>query len=209
MSSKALTTKISNRKLTPKEISFIENYMSNGYNGTLAVQQAGYRTKAPSRYASDLLGKSAVSEEIKSRIKAMDDAKIADATEILQFYTSVMRGEVLDQFDIEASLDTRIKAANELAKHKIELPMKLEQKNITNNIGTIQLNFLPRKTEEIIEMSNKISDQPRKMLVSEEISNNLSRKMPISEEISWLRDFFFASKNLAINEALRVQQFLG
>lgn len=158
MSSKALTTKISNRKLTPKEISFIENYMSNGYNGTLAVQQAGYRTKAPSRYASDLLGKSAVSEEIKSRIKAMDDAKIADATEILQFYTSVMRGEVLDQFDIEASLDTRIKAANELAKHKIELPMKLEQKNITNNIGSIQLNFLPRKTEEIIEMSNKISD---------------------------------------------------
>ena len=209
MSSKALTTKISNRKLTPKEISFIENYMSNGYNGTLAVQQAGYRTKAPSRYASDLLGKSAVSEEIKSRIKAMDDAKIADATEILQFYTSVMRGEVLDQFDIEASLDTRIKAANELAKHKIELPMKLEQKNITNNIGSIQLNFLPRKTEEIIEMSNEISDQPRKMLVSEEISNNLSRKMPISEEISWLRDFFFAGKNLAIDEALRVQQFLG
>ena len=209
MSSKALTTKISNRKLTPKEISFIENYMSNGYNGTLAVQQAGYRTKAPSRYASDLLGKFAVSEEIKSRIKAMDDAKIADATEILQFYTSVMRGEVLDQFDIEASLDTRIKAANELAKHKIELPMKLEQKNITNNIGSIQLNFLPRKTEEIIEMSNKISDQPRKMLVSEEISNNLSRKMPISEEISWLRDFFFAGKNLAIDEALRVQQFLG
>ena len=209
MSSKALTTKISNRKLTPKEISFIENYMSNGYNGTLAVQQAGYKTKSASRYASDLLGKSAVSEEIKSRIKAMDDAKIADATEILQFYTSVMRGEVLDQFDIEASLDTRIKAANELAKHKIELPMKLEQKNITNNIGSIQLNFLPRKTEEIIEMSNKISDQPRKMLVSEEISNNLSRKMPISEEISWLRDFFFAGKNLAINEALRVQQFLG
>ena len=69
-----------------------------------------------------------------------------------------MRGEVLDQFGIEASLDTRIKAANEIAKHKIELPMKLEQKNITNNIGSIQLNFLPRKTEEIIEMSNKISD---------------------------------------------------
>ena len=42
------------------------------------------------------------------------------------------------------------------------------------------------------------------MLVSEEISNNLSRKMPISEEISWLRDFFFADKNLAIDEALRV-----
>ena len=132
--------------------------MSNGYNGTVAVQQAGCRTKAPSRYASDLLRKSAISEEITARLQALDDAKIADATEVLQFYTSVMRGEVLDQFGIEASLDTRIKAANEIAKHKIELPMKLEQKNITNNIGSIQLNFLPRKTEEIIEISNKISD---------------------------------------------------
>ena len=147
-----------NNRFTEKELLFIENYMSNGYNGTVAVQQAGYRTKAPSRYASDLLRKSAISEEITARLQALDDAKIADATEVLQFYTSVMRGEVLDQFGIEASLDTRIKAANELAKHKIELPMKLEQKNITNNIGTIQLNFLPRKTEEIIEISNKNSD---------------------------------------------------
>ena len=55
-----------------------------------------------------------------------------------------MRGEVLDQFGIEASLDTRIKAANELAKQQIEIPLKLEQKNITNNIGSIQLNFIPR-----------------------------------------------------------------
>ena len=78
----------------------------------------------------------------------IEDEKIASATEVLQFYTSVMRGQVLDQFGIEASLDTRIKAANELAKHKIELPMKLEQKNITNNIGSITLNFIPRQVDE-------------------------------------------------------------
>ena len=81
------------------------------------------------------------------RINAQESAKIADANEIMRFYTSVMRGEVLDQFGIEASLDTRIKAANELAKHKIEIPLKLEQKNITNNIGSITLNFVPRNKE--------------------------------------------------------------
>ena len=86
--------------------------------------------------------------EIAARVKALEDSKTADRTEILQFYTSVMRGEILDQFGIEASLDTRIKAANELAKHLIEIPMKLEQKNITNNIGSITLNFTPRKKEE-------------------------------------------------------------
>ena len=89
-------------------------------------------------------------------MQRIEDAKIASATEILQFYTSVMRGEVLDQFGIEASLDTRSKAANEIAKHKIEIPMKLEQKNITNNIGSIQLNFLPRKSD-IDVISEEIS----------------------------------------------------
>ena len=56
-----------------------------------------------------------------------------------------MRGEQLDQFGIEASLDTRIKAANELAKHIIEIPLKLEQKNTQNNIGSIQINFVARE----------------------------------------------------------------
>lgn len=137
---------VPNNKLTSKELAFIENYVLTG-NGTQSVIDAGYKTKAPSRYASDLLRKSTVLEEIQNRLQAIEDAKIADATEVLQFYTSVMRGEILDQFGIEASLDTRIKAANEIAKHKIEIPLKLEQKNITNNIGSIQLNFLPRQPE--------------------------------------------------------------
>lgn len=144
-------------KLTPQESAFIASYVVCK-NATQAVAEAGYKCKAKRQQASALLSRPYIGEEITYRLNQIENEKIADATEILQFYTSVMRGEVLDQFDIEASLDTRIKAANELAKHKIELPMKLEQKNITNNIGSIQLNFLPRKTEEIIEISNKISD---------------------------------------------------
>ena len=130
------------------ESKFIDEFMQHG-NQTLAVINAGYKTKAPSRYASDLLRKPKIQREISKRRKELESKRIASATEILQFYTSVMRGEVLDQFGIEASLDTRIKSANELAKHQIEMPMKLEQKNITNNIGTIQLNFLPRNTQNI------------------------------------------------------------
>lgn len=134
--------------LTQMESIFIDEYIKHG-NATLAIQTAGYKTKQPSRYASDLLRKEKVQEEMTKRRKELESKRIASATEILQFYTSVMRGEVLDQFGIEASLDTRIKSANELAKHQIEMPMKLEQKNITNNIGTIQLNFLPRNTQNI------------------------------------------------------------
>lgn len=132
--------------LTEKELKFIDSYLLHG-NASLAVREAGYKTKEPYKYASDLLRKRKISEEMKRRVEERESARIASATEVLQFYTSVMRGEILDQFGIEASLDTRIKAANELAKHQIELPMKLESKQNSNQIGSIQLNFLPRPSE--------------------------------------------------------------
>lgn len=142
------TLLVKSTNISNMESKFIDEFMQHG-NQTLAVINAGYKTKAPSRYASDLLRKPKIQREISKRRKELESKRIASATEILQFYTSVMRGEVLDQFGIEASLDTRIKSANELAKHQIEMPLKLEQKNITNNIGTIQLNFLPRNTQNI------------------------------------------------------------
>lgn len=135
------------KKLTPQEAAFISAYLVHK-NATQAVIEAGYSSKAPDKYGGALLARDKIREEISYRIKAIEDAKIAKSNEILQFYTSVMRGEVLDQFGIEASLDTRIKAANELAKHQIELPMKLQQKQDANNIGSVTLNFLPRKEED-------------------------------------------------------------
>lgn len=142
-----LTTMDGNKKLTPQENIFIDEYIANGGNATQACIVAGYKTKSPYKYGSALLRRAGIAQEILSRIQAKESARIASATEVLQFYTSVMRGEILDQFGIEASLDTRIKAANELAKHQIELPMKLESKQNSNQIGSIQLNFLPRPSE--------------------------------------------------------------
>lgn len=135
------------KPLTMIQLAFVSAYIANGGNGTQAAMTAGYKCKSQASYArqaSDLLRQENVKEEISYRLNKIEEAKIADASEILRFYTSVMRGEVLDQFGIEASLDTRIKAANELAKHKIEIPLKLEQKNLSNNVGSITLNFLPR-----------------------------------------------------------------
>ena len=137
-----------------QELAFITAYIKNGFNGTKAVIEAGYKNKAPDKYAGALLARDKIRAEISAQLEAMESRKIASADEIMQFYTSVMRGEVLDQFGIEASLDTRIKAANELAKHKIEIPMKLQQKEMSNNLGSITLNFLPRT-----ELSNEISEE--------------------------------------------------
>lgn len=129
--------------LTPLEQAFISAFLVCK-NATQAVIEAGYKSKTPSAYGGALLARDYIREEIQWRMQQIEEAKIAKPAEILGFYTSVMRGEVLDQFGIEASLDTRIKAANELAKHQIEIPLRLEQKNISNNVGSITLNFLPR-----------------------------------------------------------------
>ena len=142
---------LTNNKFSLKELAFITAYLMNGFNGTEAVREAGYKGKTPNvlaRRASDLLSERRIREELQAQIEKRESEKIAKPTEILNFYTSVMRGEVLDQFGIEASIDTRIKAANELAKHQIEIPLKLQQKENSNNIGSITLNFIPRKEEE-------------------------------------------------------------
>lgn len=133
-------------RLTQKEILFIIHYIKTG-NAKQSIIEAGYKTQQPERYGSDLLRKENVHTELAYRLQELEDQKIADAREIKQFYTSVMRGEVLDQFGIECSVDTRIKAANELARIFIDLPMKLENKN-NNTVGSVTLNFLPRKSEE-------------------------------------------------------------
>ena len=159
MASTALASNmcITDSKLSLRELAFISAYIANGFNAKQAVIEAGYQSKAPEKYGSALLRRDDVRAELSARIEAIESKKIAKPAEIMQFYTSVMRGEVLDQFGIEASLDTRIKAANELAKHQIELPMKLEQKNITNNIGSITLNFIPRASEDFVQVDEEVS----------------------------------------------------
>ncbi|MBR4377344.1 MAG: terminase small subunit [Bacilli bacterium] len=136
---------LTNNTFTLRELAFITSYLASG-NASQAVRDAGYKSKAPDKYGSALLARDGIRKEISAQIEAREQAKIAKPTEILQFYSSVMRGEILDQFGIEASLDTRIKAANELAKHQIEIPMKLQQKS-NDNIGSITLNFIPRNEE--------------------------------------------------------------
>lgn len=113
--------------LTPNEAKFIGLYVEYG-NATKAVQEAGYVTKNPRGYGSLLLTKQHIADEIKYRLEQLESAKIADAEEILKYFTSVMRGEIQDQFGLEAPLSERTKAAQELAKRKIDIPNKLNGK---------------------------------------------------------------------------------
>lgn len=102
-------------ELTPKQKAFADYYLECG-NATEAAKKAGYKEKAAYAMGAENLKKPQILTYIAERQKQLDDKRIADISEVLQFFTSVMRGEIKDQFDFEASLSDRLSAGKELMK---------------------------------------------------------------------------------------------
>lgn len=101
--------------LGQKRTVFCQEYIKTN-NGTQSAITAGYSPKTATSQASRLL----MNVNIKAYIAAVQDRiqsdRIADIDEVMQYLTAVMRGEKKDQFDLDASLSDRTKAATELAK---------------------------------------------------------------------------------------------
>lgn len=102
-------------KLTKKQKDFCEYYLQTG-SAAEAARKAGYSAKTARVIGAENLSKPDVLGYIESRRAEMDKRLIADTDEVLKFYSSVMRGEVKDQFGLEASLSDRLKAGDSLMK---------------------------------------------------------------------------------------------
>ncbi|MBO7669726.1 MAG: terminase small subunit [Oscillospiraceae bacterium] len=102
--------------LTPRQRAFADYYIETG-NATEAARRAGYKDGPTiNRTASENLSKPDVAAYISERMQAQTAAGVADANEVIRFYSAVMRGEVKDQFGLDASLTDRLKAADSLMK---------------------------------------------------------------------------------------------
>lgn len=101
--------------LTPKQKAFADYFLQSG-NVTEAARKAGYSEKTAAVIGNENLKKPNVSAYIAERQKQIDDSRIADAAEVLRFYSSVMRNQEKDQFGLDAALSDRITAARELMK---------------------------------------------------------------------------------------------
>lgn len=128
--------------LTPKQKAFADYYIKCG-NAAEAYRKAGYKNyKSAAVEASKALNNPKISQYIEERQKQIEDSRIASAAEIMQYFTSVMRGEVKDQFGLEAPLAERTKAAVELAKRKVDVAQK------TDTSGIVIVNNIPRPGKE-------------------------------------------------------------
>ena len=79
-------------KLTLKQKRFADEYIISG-NATDAAKKAGYSKKTAFTIATENLKKPYIKQYIDQRIKELDDKKIAKQEEVLQYLTSVLRGE--------------------------------------------------------------------------------------------------------------------
>ena len=102
-------------KLTPKQKNFCEYYIQSG-NASEAARKAGYKEKNAPFMGAENLKKPQIKSYINERVGKQDKELVADANEVLRFYSAVMRGEVKDQFGLDASLTDRLKAGDALMK---------------------------------------------------------------------------------------------
>ena len=124
-------------RLSPKEHMFINSIMING-DAAIAAKDAGFipqGNKTLKSIGERVLKKDYIYDEILYRIDEMNAASIADEQEVMQYFTSVMRGEEKDQFGLDVSIADRTAAAKEIAKRIIDIPQKQADSSIQINLN--------------------------------------------------------------------------
>lgn len=113
-------------KVTQKQILFADEYLRSG-NAYQSAVKAGYSKNYAKAQSSSLLEKVGIKDYIAEKRREIESHKIADAKEVMEFYSSVMRGETKETVVVstplgmkqtvkEADLKTRIQAGKELMK---------------------------------------------------------------------------------------------
>ena len=78
--------------LNERQMRFVDEYMID-LNATQAAIRAGYSVKTAYSQGQRLLKNVEIKTELDERMEKARSLKIADATEIMEYLTSVMRGE--------------------------------------------------------------------------------------------------------------------
>lgn len=110
-------------KLTPKQKAFADYYIQSG-NAAEAARKAGYSEKTARFSGAENLTKANIQAYISERMQSDEKKRIADADEVMRFYSAVMRGEVKDSFGLDAALADRLKAGDALMKRFIAIQGK-------------------------------------------------------------------------------------
>lgn len=123
--------------LTPKQERFINEYIKEP-NATQAAIKAGYSEKTAGVIGANLLKNVKVSEEIKKRLEDIKSDSIAEAQEVLEYFTRVMRRE---------------------EKEQVVVTIKDETANwVLGDDGHYRKDTVKTERVEVVEIKTKLSD---------------------------------------------------
>ncbi|HGO1256513.1 TPA: terminase small subunit [Streptococcus pyogenes] len=136
-------------KLTLKQKRFADEYIISA-NATAAAIKAGYSKKTARSIGQENLTKTDIKAYIDERLEKLESEKIATQEEVLQYLTSIMRGDQQEKtlisvgefgqkiVDIDVGAKDRIKAAELLGKRYRLFTDKVEMdvsSDVTINVG--------------------------------------------------------------------------
>ena len=158
-------------KLTAKQRKFCDEYIKSG-NATEAYFKAGYQIKsneAARANASRMLTKANIKEYIETRLKQLESKKLAGAREVLEYLTSVMRGEQTESVatakgiydNVPVSAKDRISAAKELLKRYPTDPLtkaQLRKANADARVAEAKAKAMEDNGQDMEQLLDKMLD---------------------------------------------------
>ena len=128
--------------MTAKQERFCAEYLKDG-NATQAAIRAGYSEKTAASIGSENLTKPEIKSKITELRKQIEDSLIADAAEILKFYTRVLRGEEKEENILLPEVGEPIFVDKVNQKNQIEAAKQLSRllgmENISVNIDAVRI----------------------------------------------------------------------
>lgn len=159
-------------KLTTKQKKFCDEYIKSG-NAKEAAIKAGYSPKTAYSIGNENLNKPELKAYIEKRLKQLESEKIAGAREVLEYLSSVMRGEQTESVatargvydNVPVSAKDRINAAKEILKRYPSDPMTKAQ--LRKTIADADL------AEEKVKAAKQMTNEDNKVL--NDVLDNLEK----------------------------------
>ena len=168
------------RKLTTKQKIFCDEYLKSG-NAKEAAIKAGYSPKTAKSIGQENLTKPDLKAYIDAKMAEIESHKIADAKEVLEFYTKVLRDEVVEEVPMSTADDVvvikkkpsfkdKITASKEIMKRyplvdpieKQKLQKLIADTRISEAKATVAERVGSENTEQLDDLINKLVGEEKK-----------------------------------------------
>ncbi len=119
-------------KLTEKQQRFVDYYIETG-NASEAARKAGYSKCIANRIGTENLSKPVIKLAIGKRLQELKNKRTATLSEVLEFMTAVMRGEIAEDVVVtegtgDGCSEARIMQKQASARDRLEAAKALEKR---------------------------------------------------------------------------------